>query len=91
VVTNDEMRDHIFSLLAPKYFYKWKERHLMRYMFKWPEHSSEPQLVCTYPPPYTTCLQRVSSGAWLLPIAGETQWLRIRPVPKQAAVSGNCR
>lgn len=21
------MRDHIFSLLAPKYFHKWKQRH----------------------------------------------------------------
>ena len=24
------MRDHIWSLLAPKYFYKWKQRHQVR-------------------------------------------------------------
>ena len=27
LVSNDEMRDHIFQLLAPKYFLKWKQRH----------------------------------------------------------------
>ena len=27
LVSNDEMRDHIFNLLAPKYFFKWKQRH----------------------------------------------------------------
>uniref|UniRef100_A0A2P2K2Q8 PRORP domain-containing protein n=1 Tax=Rhizophora mucronata TaxID=61149 RepID=A0A2P2K2Q8_RHIMU len=27
LVTNDEMRDHIFELLARSFFLKWKERH----------------------------------------------------------------
>lgn len=27
MVSNDEMRDHIFQLLAPRYFHKWKQRH----------------------------------------------------------------
>lgn len=31
LVSNDEMRDHIFQLLGPKYFYKWKQRHQLRY------------------------------------------------------------
>jgi len=26
-VSNDEMRDHIFQLLAPRYFLRWKQRH----------------------------------------------------------------
>ena len=25
LISNDEMRDHIFQLLAPKFFYKWKQ------------------------------------------------------------------
>ena len=25
LLSNDEMRDHIFQLLAPKFFYKWKQ------------------------------------------------------------------
>ena len=27
LVTNDEMRDHIFELLGSSFFLKWKERH----------------------------------------------------------------
>lgn len=27
LISNDEMRDHVFQLLAPRYFYKWKQRH----------------------------------------------------------------
>ena len=28
LISNDEMRDHIFQLLAPKFFYKWKQASL---------------------------------------------------------------
>lgn len=31
LVTNDEMRDHIFELLGSSFFLKWKERHQVRY------------------------------------------------------------
>ena len=27
LISNDKMRDHIFQMLAPKYFHKWKQRH----------------------------------------------------------------
>lgn len=27
LVTNDEMRDHIFELLGSSFFPKWKQRH----------------------------------------------------------------
>ena len=27
IISNDEMRDHIFQMLAPKFFLKWKQRH----------------------------------------------------------------
>ena len=30
LISNDEMRDHVFQLLAPRYFYKWKQRHQAR-------------------------------------------------------------
>ncbi len=33
LVSNDEMRDHIFQLLAPKFFLKWKQRHQLKYRF----------------------------------------------------------
>jgi hypothetical protein len=33
LISNDEMRDHVFQLLAPRYFYKWKQRHQSKYTF----------------------------------------------------------
>jgi ribonuclease P protein 3 len=30
VVTNDQMRDHHFCMLAPRFFLKWRERHQVR-------------------------------------------------------------
>lgn len=36
LVTNDEMRDHIFELLGSSFFLKWKERHQV-----WVKTSSE--------------------------------------------------
>ncbi len=27
LISNDEMRDHLFQLLAPRFFQKWKQRH----------------------------------------------------------------
>ena len=31
LVTNDELRDHVFQMLpSPRLFYKWKERHQVR-------------------------------------------------------------
>jgi hypothetical protein len=33
VITNDEMRDHHFQFLSPRYFIRWRERHRVRYNF----------------------------------------------------------
>eukprot|EP00798_Chlamydomonas_sp_ICE-L_P020025 gene20025-26740_t len=33
LISNDELRDHIFGLLRPKHFLKWKERHIVHYRF----------------------------------------------------------
>eukprot|EP00198_Chlamydomonas_reinhardtii_P004330 XP_001693666.1 predicted protein [Chlamydomonas reinhardtii] len=33
LVSNDLLRDHIFSLLRPKHFLKWKQRHIARYTY----------------------------------------------------------
>ncbi|KAG2439819.1 hypothetical protein HYH02_010453 [Chlamydomonas schloesseri] len=34
LVSNDLLRDHIFSLLRPKHFLKWKQRHIARYTYQ---------------------------------------------------------
>lgn len=33
VITNDEMRDHHFELLSPRYFTRWRERHRVMFEF----------------------------------------------------------
>ena len=33
VVSNDEMRDHHFGMLAPRCFVKWKEQHVVHFKF----------------------------------------------------------
>lgn len=70
LISNDEMRDHLFNLLAPKYFKKWKQRHQMRYTF-----SGEPDsLQFQNPPPYTRCTQQLGTS-WMFPMANQDTWL----------------
>jgi proteinaceous RNase P len=73
LISNDEMRDHLFNLLAPKYFKKWKQRHQVRYTF-----SGEPDtLSFQHPPPFTRCTQvlRNENGgsSWMFPILDENE------------------
>jgi hypothetical protein len=78
LVTNDEMRDHVFQLLRPKHFLKWKERHVVRYDFGGAGAAAAPGGPATggaprlfFPKPFTACAQRVdATGAWMLPAAG---------------------
>lgn len=52
LLSNDEMRDHLFQLLAPKYFKKWTERHQIKYGF-----ANGPVLQAEYPAPFSTAVQ----------------------------------
>lgn len=65
LVSNDEMRDHLFNLLAPKYFNKWKQRHQMRYSF----NGDPSTLSFESPPPFTRCTQMLRKRS------GETSWM----------------
>ncbi|KIY94109.1 hypothetical protein MNEG_13854 [Monoraphidium neglectum] len=31
LVTNDQLRDHVWAMLRPKHVLKWRERHIARY------------------------------------------------------------
>mmetsp|Transcript_10725 Transcript_10725/g.31269 ORF Transcript_10725/g.31269 Transcript_10725/m.31269 type:complete len:753 (-) Transcript_10725:1022-3280(-) len=73
VVTNDEMRDHHFQMLAPKFFLRWKDRHQVRFDFgNLVEGSySNPALnrprrprevLLTHPDVYSRRIQRVADG-----------------------------
>lgn len=51
LVTNDEMRDHIFELLSNSFFQKWKERHQVRFTFV------KGCLKLEMPPPFSVVIQ----------------------------------
>ncbi|XP_050229377.1 proteinaceous RNase P 2 [Mercurialis annua] len=65
LVTNDEMRDHIFELLGSSFFLKWKERHQVRYTFV------KGNLKLEMPPPFSVVIQESEKGSWHVPITSD--------------------
>ncbi|KAG7337605.1 PPR: pentatricopeptide repeat domain containing protein [Nitzschia inconspicua] len=77
VVTNDEMRDHHFQMLAPRYFLRWKERQRIRFSFgDWESVSldnsegrrRQRQVILEYPAMYSRRIQKVEDGL-VVPLA----------------------
>jgi len=89
LVSNDELRDHIFQLLRPKHFLKWKQRHIARYGFAHAGGAAGYLPHLSLPRPYTACVQELeASGAWMLPAAAGERWLCVRPVAADGASAG---
>ncbi|GFY98359.1 proteinaceous RNase P 3 [Actinidia rufa] len=65
LVTNDEMRDHLFQLLGNDFFPKWKERHQVHFSF------SVNGPVFHMPPPCSVVIQESEKGHWHIPIVSE--------------------
>ncbi|XP_058729342.1 proteinaceous RNase P 2-like isoform X1 [Vicia villosa] len=63
LVTNDEMRDHIFELLGSNFFNQWKERHQVHYTFV------KGKLKLQMPPSYSLVIQESEKGSWHVPLA----------------------
>ncbi|KAJ4951510.1 hypothetical protein NE237_028342 [Protea cynaroides] len=61
LVTNDEMRDHLFQLLGTNFFPRWKEKHQVRLTVS----RSGPTL--HMPPPYSLVIQESKRGSWHVP------------------------
>lgn len=76
VVTNDEMRDHLFQLLGNSFFPRWKEKHQVRLSV-----SREEGLQLHMPPPYSIVIQESKDGRWHVPMSVDDdlqtsrQWL----------------
>jgi proteinaceous RNase P len=86
LVTNDELRDHIYALLRPKHFFRWKERHIARFTLPQrpaaaPGRGGGAAAAWLHLPlPFTPCVQQLpGSGAWMVPTADRDDWLLIRP------------
>ncbi|XP_074571215.1 proteinaceous RNase P 1, chloroplastic/mitochondrial-like [Curcuma longa] len=75
LVTNDEMRDHLFELLGTSFFPRWKEKHQVRLSF------SSDGLAFHMPPPYSVVIQESEDGRWHIPtVSGDDvetsrQWI----------------
>ncbi|KAE9588069.1 hypothetical protein Lal_00003301 [Lupinus albus] len=61
LVTNDEMRDHLFQLLGSSFFPRWKEKHQVRISAS----NRGPSLIM--PPRYSIVIQESSNGSWHVP------------------------
>ncbi|OIW15873.1 hypothetical protein TanjilG_04408 [Lupinus angustifolius] len=61
LVTNDEMRDHLFQLLGSSFFPRWKEKHQVRISVS----NRGPSLIM--PPRYSIVIQESSNGSWHVP------------------------
>lgn len=61
LVTNDEMRDHLFQLLGTSFFPRWKEKHQVRLT------TSTRGVNFHMPPPYSIVIQESEQGSWHIP------------------------
>lgn len=75
LVTNDEMRDHLFQLLGTSFFPRWKEKHQVRLTY------SGRGPTFHLPPPYSIVIQESEAGSWHVPtttgddIESPRQWV----------------
>lgn len=78
VVTNDEMRDHHFQMVAPRSFLRWKDRHQIHFEFGGWQKDAQGQSMgrevkLAYPDRYSRRIQRVLNGLVVpLPKRGDT-------------------
>jgi mitochondrial ribonuclease P protein 3 len=67
IITNDEMRDHQFQMLAPRSFLRWKERHQIKFTFgEWKNKKVQEEggfrhrdVILQYPDCYTRRIQQL--------------------------------
>ena len=60
-ITNDEMRDHHFQMLAQGSFLRWKERHQVHFDFGvYNKVLGRREVLLKYPSPYSRRIQRIS-------------------------------
>ncbi|KVI10955.1 proteinaceous RNase P 1, chloroplastic/mitochondrial [Cynara cardunculus var. scolymus] len=79
LVTNDEMRDHLFELLGTNFFPRWKEKHQVRLSL------TSNGLQFHMPPPYSIVIQESERGRWHIPtvcrddLETNRQWVCAQP------------
>uniref|UniRef100_A0ACD5Z766 Uncharacterized protein n=1 Tax=Avena sativa TaxID=4498 RepID=A0ACD5Z766_AVESA len=92
LITNDEMRDHLFQLLGTSFFPRWKEKHQVRLTY------SGRGPTFHLPPPYSIVTQESEAGSWHVPtttgddIENPRQWVcATRKSPVESSVPQRVR
>jgi pentatricopeptide repeat protein len=62
VLSNDEMRDHHFQMLAHRSFLRWKERHQVRFDIE------GKRVILKYPDVYSRRIQKLDSDSLVIPL-----------------------
>ena len=69
VVSNDEMRDHHFQMLAYRSFLRWKERHQVHFSFgPWTHDGKRREVELVYPDVYSRRIQRLHDLSLVIPL-----------------------
>lgn len=101
LISNDLMRDHIFELLRPRYFLKWRAHHQHCYRVCCPDASTaasvlpyrsssdsvrpDSRLEIVPPPRFSTCVQQVPESGAWMVPLAGGRWLCARPTSGTAA------
>lgn len=82
VISNDEMRDHHFGMLAPRSFIRWKEQHVVHFKFDKLRADGAraadvtlPEAEISSPPNYSRQTQQHACGTWHFPSSQSSRWL----------------
>lgn len=69
VLSNDEMRDHHFQMLAHRQFLRWKERHQVHFSFDEFDHNTKMRPIqAIYPDIYSRRVQRLDDTSLVIPL-----------------------
>jgi len=81
-VSNDELRDHQFMMLAARDLFRWKERRAVKFSFgEWTAGRKQRQVIVSLPSPYSERIQEQIDGGLCVPHGGR-KWTVVRPITK---------
>ena len=88
IVSNDQMRDHSYAMLAPRTFTKFKQAHIVKYKFEYVKNQNggfDPIPCLDRPPVYSRRIQKTERG-YHFPLTNSEDWFHaVLPVdtPKE--------
>eukprot|EP00796_Vickermania_ingenoplastis_P005467 gene5467-3941_t len=65
IISNDQMRDHHFSLLSPRCFTRWRQRHRITFTTLYHQATGSVMLNLKMPRPYSVWIQRAVAACYL--------------------------